>query len=54
MAKTPIVLTEQDKIKTLKQLSRQSVGQARAGKKIIPARGGAYKRRGRYGKQVDW
>jgi hypothetical protein len=46
--KIKISLSEKDKIKNLKRLSRETTGLPRPGKKIQPKKGGPYKRRAKH------
>jgi hypothetical protein len=50
--KITIKLSRQEKIKTLKRLSRATVGQPRPGKTIRPKKGGPYRRRVKHRKPL--
>ncbi len=51
--KIKIKLSQAEKIKNLKRLSRTTVGLPRPGKKITPKKGGPYQRRLKHKRRLD-
>jgi len=51
--KIKISLSSKDKIKNFKSLSRQTSGLPPKGKKILPKKGGPYKRRAKHKKPLE-